>query len=155
MSPIADPANYHDYITYQFTGGDGSILDKQKEVAAIQLGLAACADRSPEAIADCIQNAYDTLQTANPANASSPLIGGNYNFSTTAVLIQGHEVSAASLGCTFGRCGVFDSLHFHGGNDPTFHVDTANPWFVPVGSFVHLFWDVVGGHSWWSGGIPR
>jgi hypothetical protein len=54
----------------------------------------------------------------------------------------------------FGRCGLFNSMDFSHG-DGTFHVDTANSLFFPVGTFVHLFADVLGGNTWWAGGIPR
>jgi hypothetical protein len=33
-------------------------------------------------------------------------------------------------------------------------VDTANPWFIPIGSLAHFGVDIVGGNLWWNGGIP-
>jgi RHS repeat-associated protein len=138
---------------YWFTGGDGSILEQQKELAALTLGQRACDGQDPSAVAGCIQSAYDTLQLRTPAGEKSPLVGGNYNFDYKQVIIPGADISADGLGCVAGRCGISDSLHFH--SDGTFHVDTANPFFFPVGSLAHLGWDVVGGNTVWSGGIPR
>jgi RHS repeat-associated protein len=138
---------------YWFNGGDGSVLEQQKELAAIQLGQAACGGQDPSAVAGCIQDAYDTLYLKTPDGAQSPLVGGNYNFDYTRVVIPGADISANGLGCTWGRCGIFDSLHFH--SDGTFHVDTGNPFFFPIGSLAHLGWDFIGGNTVWSGGIPR
>ena len=138
-------------VTYVFTGGDGSILEQQKELAAIKLGEKYCEGQGSSGIAACIQQAYDTLQVAPVGPNKDGLIGGNYNFDSTQVVIGGADLGAN--GCLGGRCGVFDSLHFH--SDGTFHVDTANPFFVPIGSFVHLVFDYIGGHEWWSEGIPR
>jgi hypothetical protein len=87
-------------------------------------------------------------------NGNPLLVGGNYNFDYTSVMINGQGVDPSEFGCTFGRCDMFDSLHFNF-SAGTFHVDTANPWFVPIGSFAHLAADVIGGNWWWSGGIPR
>ncbi|HZQ22698.1 MAG TPA: hypothetical protein VFA89_07845 [Terriglobales bacterium] len=138
---------------YFFTGGSGSILEQQKELAALQLGQLACTGQDPTAVSGCIQQAYDTLQVAPVGPNNDGLIGGNYNFDANQVVIAGADLSAAGLGCACGRCGIFDSLHFHA--DGTFHVDTANPFFAPVGSLTHLVFDVIGGNTWWSGGIPR
>jgi hypothetical protein len=138
--------------TYQFTGGDGSVLEQQKELAAILLGQKACDGQASSAIAGCMQNAYNSLDLKSPTGKTSPLVGGNYNFDLTKVSIPGGDISPN--GCIGGRCGIFDSLHFH--RDGTFHVDTANVFFVPIGSFTHLIFDVIGGNTWWrTGGIPR
>jgi hypothetical protein len=139
---------------YWFTGGDGSVLEQQKELAAIKLGEAACAGQDPLAVGTCIQDAYDTLYLKVPKGEDSFLVGGNYNFDYTRVVIPGADISASGLGCTWGRCGILDSLHFH--SDGTFHVDTGNPFFVPIGSLAHLGWDIIGGNTVWrSDGIPR
>jgi hypothetical protein len=75
------------------------------------------------------------------------LIGGNYNFQLSGL-------DPSSFNCLLGRCGGIDSLHFH--SDGTFHVDTANSLnFLGVGAIIHGIFDVLGGHTWWSGGIPR
>jgi len=149
-----DPVLEIQYYEYEFTGVDRSTkVEQQKELAAIQLGQAKCAGQSRDAIADCILDAYNTLFLKTPKNKDSPLVGGNYNFDSTQVVIQGDHISGGGLGCVWGRCGIIDSLHFH--SDGTFHVDSANPWFIPIGSAIHLGVDIIGGNSWWSQGIPR
>ena len=151
------------YYEYEFTGagtcngdsGQCSVLEQQKELAAIKLGEAACAGTGSGAIASCILDAYNTLVLRNPENKDSPLVGGNYNFDWEAIVIQGEHIDPSSLqGCMAGRCGIIDSLHFY--DDGTFHVDTGNPLFVPIGSFIHLGWDAIGGWSVWkTGGLPH
>ncbi len=139
--------------TYQFIGGDGSPLEQQKELAAILLGKRACSGQDSSAIASCMQDAFDTLYLKTPVNEQGPLVGGNYNFDLSRLNISGADVGSVGQGCIGGRCGIFDSLHFH--SDGTFHVDTANPLFIPIGSLTHLIYDVIGGNTWWKDGIPR
>jgi hypothetical protein len=142
---------------YYFTGGDGSIFEQQKELNAIMLGQAYATRQSvtdPDNIADIIQQIYNTLTPAafNP-NGSPKSAGGNYNFSYLGITVDGQPVNVSELGCSFSRCGMFDSLDYsHSGG---FHVDTANPFFFPIGTVTHTFVDVLGGNTWWSGGIPR
>jgi len=157
-------ANWNNYypstIGYQFTGGDGSILEQQEETAAIQLGELDCAGEDPSAIASCIQDAYNGLYDnyqGNPQGPSEPeLNGGNYDFDISAVQINGQGIDPSSFGCFASRCGAFDSLDFSHG-DGTFHVDTATVWgMLGLGAIVHLGWDVIGGNAWWkNNGIPR
>lgn len=151
-------ANWNNYypsqVVYQFTGEDGSVLEKQEGVAAIQLGELVCG-QDPSAIASCIQNAYNSLNTTySPTNL--PLMqGGNYDFSISAVQINDQPIDPSSFGCFASRCGAFDSLDFSH-NDGTFHVDTANVWsMLGFGAIVHLGFDLIGGNTWWSSGIPR
>ena len=108
--------------------------------------------------AGCIQNAYDTLAVA-PQVGDNGLQGGNYNFDYTQVMIQGSPIDPTSFGCPADRCGIFDPLHFHtkpnSADFGTFHVDTANPFFIPVGSLAHLVVDIIMGNTIWASGIPR
>ena len=146
-------------IGYSFVGGDDSKLEKQKELAAIQLGQRACRTESASGIAACIQEIYDSLVVADVGPDRNGLIGGNFNFYYLGLQVQGRPLDASELGdCALGRCGAIDSLHFHtdGYLSGTFHVDTANPFtFLGVGALIHGTIDVLGGHTWWSGGIPR
>ncbi len=145
-----DPALGIQYYEYSFTGGDGSNLERQTELAAIQYGQQACAGQAPSAVTSCIQQVYDALaQQGTP-----PMQGGNYDFSFANIQINGQSVSPNEFDCAFSRCGTFDSLDYSHG-DGTFHVDTANPFFLPVGTVLHTIVDVLGGKTWWSGGIPR
>jgi len=142
---------------YYFTGGDGSVVEQQTELNAIQFGQQACKDNDPSAVASCIQQVYDRLIAQGPTGDPQ---GGNYDFSyvnpdgTLSITINGQGVDPTDFGCAFSRCGVFNSLDYSHG-DGTFHIDTANPIFFPVGTFVHVGWDLLGGNTWWSGGIPR
>jgi hypothetical protein len=136
--------------SYKFNGiSNPSVEEQQKQLAAILLGSAKCDGQGSSEILGCIQDAYDTMGDSNT------LVGGNYNFSYLNVTIQGTPFDPGSLGC-FMRCGSIDSLHFHDRSDGTFHVDTANPWGIPVvGAIIHLTFDYIGGNTWWSAGIPR
>jgi RHS repeat-associated protein len=151
-----DPALGIQYYSYSFTGGNGSILERQMELAAIQFGQQACAGQVASAVGGCIQQVYNQLADAG----ASALQGGNYDFSyadqsgNLLIQINGQYVNPSDFGCPASRCGTFDSLDYSHGNG-TFHVDTANPLFFPVGTVVHTVVDVVGGNTWWSGGIPR
>jgi hypothetical protein len=135
---------------YAFTGGNGSIFESQKEIAAIQFGQLACSGQSSSAVAGCIQQVYDQL----PSSSSGVgLEGGNYDFTYGNIQINGQSFNPIDdFGCA--RCGAFNTLDFSH-RDGTFHVDTANPWFVPFGSVAHLAVDIIGGNTWWRGGIPR
>ncbi len=154
--------NYQAQGSYVWTGGNGSNLDKQTELAASQFGQAACAGQDGSSVATCIQQVYNQLSTQNPTPN-----GGNYDFQyasydpatdgwTMLIQINGQSIDPSDFsGCMFGRCGLFNSMDFSHG-DGTFHVDTANVWFFPVGTFVHVFADVLAGNTWWwQGGIPR
>ena len=154
-----DPELQIQYYEYEITGADrSSRLEQQKELAAIQLGQQACAGQAPSAVEECILQAYNTLTVALDANGKPLPVGGNFNFNYSTVRIGDQSISPGDLGCTsFGdqtRCGVLDSLHFHASSQ-TFHVDTGNAWAVPVGSLFHLVVDVIGGNTWWRGGIPH
>jgi hypothetical protein len=132
--------------TYQFVGvTDPSIEEQQKEIAAIEFGQRACPG---EGALSCIQQVYDTMGDA------VGLEGGNYDFSYTNILINNNAVDPTEFNCPFSRCGTFNSLDYSHG-DGTFHIDTADVWFIPIGSIVHLVVDIWGGNTWWSGGIPR
>jgi RHS repeat-associated protein len=133
---------------YFFTGGDtSSILEQQKELAAIQLGQLQCQGCDADTVASQIQSDYNNMIVAPIGPNKDGLIGGNYNF-------QLPGLDTNSFGCLMGRCGGIDSLHFHG--DGTFHVDTANSFnFLGVGAAIHSIFDVLGGHTWWQNGIPR
>jgi hypothetical protein len=80
------------------------------------------------------------------------LKGGNWNFELLGE--NGQPDLIQTGGCLSGRCGLAPSLHVH--SDGTMHLDTMNSYsFLGVGAIVHLFVDVIGGNTWWSGGIPR
>jgi len=140
---------------YVPVGADlSSVLVQQKVLAAILIGKLACGGQAPSAIAGCMTQVYDqlALRDGDPATA---LHGGNYNFDYSQVAVNGVAFDPSEYGCLGNRCGVFDSLHFNP-DTQSLHVDTANPWFVPIGSLAHLLVDVIGGWTWWSGsGIPR
>lgn len=153
-------ANWNSYfpptVSYQFSGGDGSILEQQEEAAAIQLGELQCAGEDPSAIAQCIQDAYDTIQPKLDPNGNPQMVGGNYDFLTSSVQISGQGINPSSFGCFDSRCGTFNSLDFSH-DDGTFHVDTANVWSMfGIGALVHFGADIIGGNTWWrNSGIPR
>jgi len=124
-----------------------SIEEQQKELAAIELGKEACAGQSPSDIAGCIQDSYNTI------GDGVALHGGNYNFSYSDITIQGASFDPGALGGFASRCGSIDSVHFH--DDGTLHVDTASPLgILGVAALIHLTFDIIGGNTWWSGGIP-
>jgi hypothetical protein len=142
-----------DSTSYWFNGGDGSPYENQREINAIQFGQQYCGGQDPSAVASCIQQAYDTMGTALDPNGNPILQGGHYEFTYASIQINGQSVDPNDFGCAFSRCGIFNSLDYSHG-DGTFHVDMANPWFVPVGSLIHLGGDVIGGNTWWNGGVP-
>jgi hypothetical protein len=140
----------HSSNSYRFNISNPDKKEQQKQLAAILLGEAACDGQSSSAVTGCIQDAYNTMGNS----VSDTPVGGNYNFTYLNVVIQGSSFDPGSLGCFMKRCGSIDSLHFH--KNGTFHVDTANPWGIPVvGATIHLTFDYIGGHTWWSAGIPR
>jgi RHS repeat-associated protein len=148
-----DPELQKQYYTYSFAGGCNGALQCQTQLGAIQFGQQACAGQAPSAVAGCIEQVYNQLllQTADPNFLPT---GGNYNFNFANIQINGQNVNPNEFGCVFSRCGILDSMHFNF-SQQTFHVDTANPWFAPIGSFLHLGVDVIGGNWWWRGEIPR
>jgi RHS repeat-associated protein len=149
-----DPELQRQYYSYSFAGGCNGALQCQTQLAAIQFGQQACAGQGTSAVASCIEQVYSQLllQALDP-NFPLPA-GGNYNFSFASIQINGQNVNPNEFGCIFSRCGILDSLDFsHGGG--TFHVDTANVWFFPLGTILHTVVDLLGGHTWWRGGIPR
>jgi hypothetical protein len=102
-------------------------------------------------VASCIQQTYDTV---GPAEGFE---GGHYDFNAANIQItingENIDTNPADFGCLGGRCGIFNSLDYsHGGG--MFHVDMANVYFFPIGTLVHLGADYIGGHTWWSGGVP-
>ena len=77
---------------------------------------------------------------------------GNWNFELMGE--NGQPDLIQTSGCLSGRCGLSPSLHVHA--DGTMHLDTMNSFsLMGVGAIVHLFVDVIGGNTWWAGGIPR
>ncbi len=137
---------------YWFAGGGGGVLEQQTELAAIEFGRQACRQMAAgSAVADCIQQVYSILELDGPAGQA----GGNYDFSYADIQINGASVDPdEDFGCFMKRCGTFDSLDYSHG-DGTFHVDTTNVWFLPIGPFEHFATDIIGGNTWWSDGIPR
>lgn len=117
-------------------------------------------ESDPYVLGQCIQDAYNGINT-NIGLGGPPIQGGNYDFSyenashQLDITIMGTTFDPSNLGdCLGGRCGIFNSMDFsHGGG--TFDVDTANVWFIPVGTVVHTVVDVVLGNTVWSSGIPR
>jgi hypothetical protein len=104
-----DPALRIQYYKYSFTAGDGSTLEQQMELAAIQLGQSKCAGQDPSTVASCIQQANNTNSVATNPDGSLMLVGGNYNFNYSNVSINGEGIDPTQLGCaTIGdqtRCG--------------------------------------------------
>jgi RHS repeat-associated protein len=146
-----DPELRKQYYEYEFTGGDGSIFERQKELAALKFGQQACPGQASTAVASCIMQVYNQL----PSDSGGVQIqGGNYDFSYTGIQINGQTVNPTEFHCAFSRCGLFDSLDYSH-HDGTFHIDTATPWFIPIGTVAHLAVDLIGGKTWWKGGIPR
>jgi hypothetical protein len=148
---------YYEY-GYSFTGGDGSIFEQQKELNAITLGQLYAAQQGvtdPNDIAGIIQDIYDTITPAAfNADGTPKSSGGNYNFSYLGIEVDGQSVNVSELNCFSSRCGTFDSLDYS--HSDGFHVDTANPWFFPLGTIAHTIVDLIGGSTWWNnGGIPR
>jgi RHS repeat-associated protein len=140
-----------DETTYQIKDASGNIISSQKALAAILFGEEACKGMNPGDVAECIRQTYNTMKLAG-------FVGGHedYDWSTIKITIGDQVIPtnpANFSGCVFGRCGTFNSLDFsHGGN--TFHVDMGNVYFFPVGTVIHLIADYLGGHTWWSGGVP-
>jgi RHS repeat-associated protein len=145
-----DPELRIQYYTYSFAGGCKGALQCQIQLAAIQYGQQACAGQAPSAVANCILQVYNQLAQQGPAGIQ----GGNYYFSSGGLQINGQPINSNEFGCFMSRCGILDSLDYSHGNG-TFHVDTANAWFFPIGTVLHTVVDVLGGSTWWSGGIPR
>jgi len=149
-----DPVLQQHYsdTTYWFTDANGNNISNAKTIAAIAFGQQACSGMGAGDVASCIQQTYDTM--GDPVRSE----GGHDDFSVANVRINGQPVNPNDFGCLFSRCGFFNSLDYSHGDytqgTETFHVDMANPWFIPVGSGVHLFGDVIGGNTWWSGGVP-
>jgi RHS repeat-associated protein len=151
--------NYQAQVNYSFSGGNGSVLEQQKELAAIQFGLQAFKHGDCSDALSCIQQTYDTMTVVPNAAGEPMLVGGNYQFSYDSIRINGQPVDPNEFGCLLSRCGIIDSLDYSTGNNhapDSFHVDTANPLFFPIGSIIHFGWDIVGGNTaWWGNGIPR
>jgi RHS repeat-associated protein len=143
---------YENSITW--TGGDGSVLEQQQELAATKLGTSVC-NKPGDNVQQCIQDAYDGL-TVDTDIGDNGLLGGNWNFSYAGLEINGQQVDPSNIGgCTADRCGTFNSMDFSHG-DSSFHVDTANVYsMLGFGAVVHGIVDYIGGHTWWSSGIPR
>jgi RHS repeat-associated protein len=151
--------NYQPQYGYSFSGGNGSVLEQQTELAAItfaQLYATKQGVTDPNDVVDMIQQVYDQLSAQTPS-----LGGGNYDFSykdadgNLLIQINGAYVDPNEFGCGSSRCGILDSLDYSH-HDGTFHIDTGNPYAFPVGTLAHLGWDIVGGNTvWLVGGIPR
>ena len=144
-------------LQVNWTGGDGSIQEQQRELAATQLGLQVCSGQDATALQGCIQDAYNTMGSSG---RNCGMVGGNCNFTYASIVIQETPFDPSNLGCFGGRCGSIDSLHFHtdrvSPDYGTFHVDTANPFSMfGTGGLIHLIFDVIGGNTWWRQGIPR
>jgi RHS repeat-associated protein len=105
----------------------------------------------------CSSSIDSRLQVATQVG-NQGLKGGNWNFylASGEKDANGNDIpsSIETQGCGFGRCGLGPSLHTH--SDGSMHLDTMNSFsFFGVGAAVHAFVDVLGGNTWWSGGIPR
>ena len=134
---------------------NGDPLEQQARLAATAFGAQACRGNGDSVISGCIQQVCDQLEAQGPVGGPGSLPqGGKYDFSFNNIMINGALVSPDSFNCFMSRCGTFDSLDYSHG-DGTFHVDTANVWFLPFGALEHLLIDLIGGNTWWSGGIPR
>jgi len=117
-----------------------SILARSKTTPA-QSSCSLSLGRFPPRLTNNFHSVYDQL----PSPASGvPLVGGNYDFPYGDIKINGQPVDPIDFQCS--RCGAFNTLDFSH-NDGTFHVDTANPWFIPIGSVMHLVVDLIGGHT--------
>jgi len=142
------------YTLYWFTDKNGNVISNQKTLAAIAFGQEACSGMDASDVASCIQQTYDTMGDPDPKNFE----GGheNYDWINIRINIDGEPIDTDPSdfsGCLGGRCGVFNSLDFsHPGT--LFHVDMANVYFFPVGTIIHGVGDFLGGHTWWSGGVP-
>lgn len=141
-------------VKFVFEGVDKTdILEQQKELAAIKVGMEACAGQGPYAVASCIQDVYGSITTVPGPDRRPLLVGDNYNVDYSSIRIHNQPVIMEEFGCLGSRCGMFNTLdysHSHG-----FHIDTANPLYFPVGTIVHLIADLIGGNTWWKGGVPR
>ena len=147
----------HDSIGYEFTGGDGSRLDRDKQYSALAVGLGSAKEgESPETIRDGIQYIYDHL--ALYANGDEynehghpGLHGGNWNFSVEIGALNILNMGFKTTGS--GRNGVVPSVHIEGDH---FHVDTANG--GSIAGPIHWIWDVGLGSYYPDfnrNGIPR
>jgi RHS repeat-associated protein len=91
---------------------------------------------------------------SSPDWASVANGGGNFDFSATG---PGYDFTGLGSACPYGRCdegglGTLDFSHDYG---TSFHLDTGDPYNFPTGTFTHGWYDVIGGNTWWGGGIPR
>jgi hypothetical protein len=146
------------YTSYSFTGGANTVLEQQTEQAAIAYGEQACGGDDPGTVSNCIQQVYNQLESQQDGPNAPWLEGGNYNFPFTGIQINGQAASAYDFGCSSERCNFngLGSLDYSHNND-AFHVDTADPFFFPIGTFLHVFVDMFLGNipPWSTGGIPR
>jgi len=139
-----------DETTYVIKDLNGNIISGQKTLAAIAFGQLACKGMDPSDVASCILQTYKTMKD------SVSFEGGHENYDWSNIKIKIDEVAIgtnpAHFGCLGGRCGIFNSLD--SSHPGVFHVDMANVYFFPVGTVIHLIADYLGGHTWWSGGVP-
>jgi RHS repeat-associated protein len=147
----------HDSISWQWSGGSTSRLNRDKQYAALAVGLGApnFSGASLDTLRDSIQYIYDNLQLFTQgtdydgSNDQPGLHGGNWNFSTTigALSISGLGFNTQGP----GRNGLIPSVHFEGAS---FHVDTANG--LSIAGPIHWIWDVgLGQTIFRKDGIPR
>jgi RHS repeat-associated protein len=115
----------------------GDVLHDQLVAVAISYGEAeGLAKEGPAEL--YIDRAIARLEAAGPVDAGSPE-GGHFNFRENVLEEKGFHQSCVLM----GRCGIFNSNHHHGG---LVHNDTANAFFFPTGTYLHVKRDVYGGH---------
>lgn len=138
----------HDSIGYQFSGGDGTLLDRDKQYDALAIGQRIGRGLSPDQVKDKIQYIYDHLQLSGVYTGG--LHGGNFNFNP--------QIGTVNLTDFFntGRNGIIPSVHIE--TDPNtglkfFHVDTANG--ISIAGPIHWFVDELLGNTIFQSGIPR
>jgi RHS repeat-associated protein len=108
-----DPELRIQYYTYSFAGGCNGALQCQMQLAAIRYGQQACPGQAPSAVADCMQQASNTLTVALDVNGNPLIVGGHYNSNYGTVVINEQAVDPTEFGCVFSRCGILDSMHFN------------------------------------------
>lgn len=128
---------------------DAQLLANSREAYYNQLGATVTALQAMGATSDQIQAFIE----ANPFNPDTvELEGGNFDFANPADKFGNYVFD---FGCAEERCdedglGTLDFSH----NDGTFHLDTADPFNFPGGTFLHLGVDLLLGNIYYFA-IPR